>query len=201
MEGTFSNGINQWQPAPKAISRAANREPSTASTLQIAGWRIIELPWRFHLKRDFTLISADFPLGPAVASVDRMTLWKQGRPPRMPGAVVLRHNFVVGPLHQSAITGEESQLFFCARCRWRFLLSRSRVVVLDDHGAVMSGADADARFDSFERGPCPALESMYGTSTADVAPRSRVVKLRSPGQRRDSLRLVPKSRGISGPGF
>jgi hypothetical protein len=102
------------------------------------------------------------------------------------GENALRHNFVVGPLHESAIAGGPGHLYFCARCRWRFLVSRAGIVVLDDDGEVMSGPEADARFESFECGPCPALVAMNLERPA-IAPKPASAERRRYSSPRSAL--------------
>jgi hypothetical protein len=119
-----------------------------------------------------------------------MTLPRFARLSKMRRVAALHHNFVVGPLHQSTLTGEKCHLFFCARCRGRFLVSRSGVVVLDDDGAVMKGADAATRFDSFENGPCPALEAMNREIPVVATAPPPAQKRRSSVPRAALLRLV-----------
>ena len=76
----------------------------------------------------------------------------------------LRHEFVIGPLCDTALFRSKARLYYCIRCRWHFLVSEKKVVVLDDDGHPMAGTDSSARFDTFAEGPCPALvelESRY----------------------------------------
>ena len=76
----------------------------------------------------------------------------------------LRHEFVIGPLCDTALFRSKARLYYCIRCRWHFLVSEKKVVVLDDEGHPMAGTDSSARFDTFAEGPCPALvelESRY----------------------------------------
>lgn len=93
-----------------------------------------------------------------------MKLWESDifRPPRhAPG---LRHEFVIGPLCDTALFRHKARLYYCIRCRWHFLVCEKKVVVLDEDRRPMAGPDSSARFDTFAEGPCPALtelESKY----------------------------------------
>jgi hypothetical protein len=109
---------------------------------------------------------------------------------------ILRHEFAIGPLHQSSIFKRKARLYFCIRCEWRFLVSGSKVAVLDDHDNPMTGAESLRRFNSFAAGPCPALNEETPRPSSDAgAPklpvREKIVPIRSPAV------LVPAARGVS----
>ena len=86
-----------------------------------------------------------------------MKLWESHflRPQRHAPSV--RHEFVIGPFCDSALFRRKARLYYCIRCRWQFLVSEKKVVVLDNDGHPMAGADSSARFNTFAEGPCPAL--------------------------------------------
>src|ERR1700733_9267991 len=69
----------------------------------------------------------------------------------------VRHQFVIGPLCDSALFRRKARRYYCIRCNWHFLVGEKKVVVLDNDGHPMAGADSSARFDTFAEGPCPAL--------------------------------------------
>jgi hypothetical protein len=167
--------------------------------MQFARARIIETPVQAGSSREYPRFSVALALGPCFAPVGRVIMKIPTRPSKMLSADALRHNFVVGPLHKSDVTGEDSHLFFCARCRWRFLVSDSGVVVLGDDGGVMSGSGADLRFDSFERGPCPALEAMNREWSPIAAPPPSAKRPRFRDRHAAVLRLVAQGVRSSGP--
>jgi hypothetical protein len=69
----------------------------------------------------------------------------------------LRHEFVIGPLCDSPLFRQKARLYYCIRCRWHFLVSEKKVVVLDEDRHPIVGPDSAARFNTFAEGPCPAL--------------------------------------------
>lgn len=89
----------------------------------------------------------------------------------------LRHAFVIGPLCDSELFAGKARLYYCIRCRWRFLVGEGRIAVLDDGGTPMTGNESSLRFASFEEGPCPAL-------TAFAADAIALINARPPSSRR-----------------
>jgi hypothetical protein len=197
--GTLSDGISRWQPSSSAAvsaveSRAVRRADTAICRLAHHRNRSNYGPNpRYRLIFQWSWAWSRFCL------IHGMTLPRFARPSKMRRVGALRHNFVVGPLHPSALTGENSQLFFCARCRWRFLVSRAGVVVVANDGNAMKGADADSRFDSFENGPCPALEAMNREFSVVAAAPPPVQKRRSSVPRAALLPLIPQPRRSSSP--
>ncbi|HTT74660.1 MAG TPA: hypothetical protein VMF50_01610 [Candidatus Binataceae bacterium] len=78
----------------------------------------------------------------------------------------LRHSFAIGPLGDSYLFNGRARLYYCTRCRWNFLVSGSRVAVIDDDGRPISGEVANVKFQSFEDGPCPVLQGLIAEFTA-----------------------------------
>jgi hypothetical protein len=184
-------------PHPPQLTQALLR----GAAVQFAAGRIIEIALGANRNGAFSLFSADLFLVRILPIPDRMFLSFSTRSSKKRAAYTLRHNFVVGPRTASAITGELSQLFYCARCRWRFLVSRSGVVVLHDDGSVMTGPEADSRFASFECGPCPALEVLDPTRSAPAAAPLSFEAPRLRGRRAAWLRPVPRPVRRFGPKF
>ena len=86
-----------------------------------------------------------------------MKLWKSHtfRPERR--ASSFRHEFVIGPMCDSALFRQKARLYYCVRCNWRFLVCGATVVVLDQDGHPLDNPDSSARFATFAEGPCPML--------------------------------------------
>jgi len=87
-----------------------------------------------------------------------MKLWgSQLFRPQRQATTSLRHEFVIGPLCDSALFGRKARLYYCMRCNWRFMVCEKSVVVLDEGDHPIAGADSSTRFATFAEGPCPAL--------------------------------------------
>jgi hypothetical protein len=72
-----------------------------------------------------------------------------------------RHEFVIGPLSNSPLFRRKARVYYCMRCKWQFLVSEKRVVVLGEDGTPLTNnIDSAGRFDTFEEGPCPALAAL-----------------------------------------
>ena len=71
-----------------------------------------------------------------------------------------RHEFVLGPVCDSSLFRRKARLYYCVRCKWRFLVCENRVSVLDQYGKPLPAADSTKRFNTFEEGPCPALTAL-----------------------------------------
>jgi hypothetical protein len=87
----------------------------------------------------------------------------------------LRHEFVIGPRCDSSLFAEKARVYYCIRCRWNFLVCRSRVAVLDERGNPLTGTESSDRFNTFEEGPCPVLKALTSdvpseTGIAAIAP-------------------------------
>ena len=78
----------------------------------------------------------------------------------------LRHEFVIGPRCDSSLFAEKARVYYCVRCRWNFLVCRSRVAVLDERGNPLTGTESSDRFNTFEEGPCPVLEALTSPEAA-----------------------------------
>jgi hypothetical protein len=128
-------------------------------------------------------------------------LWKKlfgVVPPR--GA--LRHSFVIGPLYQSLLFEGKARLYYCTGCRWSFLVSGATVAALDESGNPIARAEGDARFATFEEGPCPA--AVDSRSEVDIAmtphsPLNASTPARSAGARRVNP-IPPRLISIPGTG-
>jgi len=80
----------------------------------------------------------------------------------------LRHQFVIGPLCDTELCEGKARLYYCAKCKWCFLVCGSRVAVLDEDGSPLVGEDNLRRFNTFEEGPCPVLETFASAALANV---------------------------------
>jgi hypothetical protein len=110
------------------------------------------------------VISRHFPLVRKMPYPLFMKLWESHtfRPQRR--ASNFRHQFVIGPMCDSALFRKKARLYYCIRCNWRFLVSGGTVVVLDEDGHPLDNSDSSDRFATFAEGPCPVLteiESRY----------------------------------------
>ena len=130
-----------------------------------------------------------------------MKFWESHNGSTQRHAASMRHEFVIGPLCDSALFRRKARLYYCIRCRWHFLVSEKKVAVLDDDGHPMAGADSSARFNTFAEGPCPALaelESRY--------PMKAYIVYLKPERKSDehsslATRNVPVENGWPGPLF
>jgi hypothetical protein len=109
------------------------------------------------------VISRHFPLVRKMPYLFFVKFWESHtfRPQRHASS---RHEFVIGPMCDSALFRQPARLYYCIRCNWRFLVCEATVVVLDEDGHPLAGADSSTRFATFAEGPCPALteiESRY----------------------------------------
>ena len=165
-------------------------------------------PLKERLGRRFALISVGIATVWNLRWQKDMKLWRKDE--ESPGRVTasLRHDFVIGPLSFSDLLGRPAQLYHCVRCKWSFMVSASKVVVLDEHQQPIVGAESLRRFNSFAQGPCPALEILVSDVAAidrapRVAPRNgqgeagRIAPLRIPASAarpRSGLRLLGRMR-------
>jgi len=75
----------------------------------------------------------------------------------------LKHNFVIKFLKKPGLFQPQPYLYFCVRCRFRYLVNQTRgtVVAVDSEGKPLSEPENSARIATFSQGPCPALEPLY----------------------------------------
>lgn len=99
-----------------------------------------------------------------------MKLWKSHGAASDRDERNLRHEFVIGPLHYSGLSSNKARLYYCTKCKWLFLVSNSKVAVLDQDGSPLIGDDSLARFKTFEEGPCPVLEAFAVASSLKPIP-------------------------------
>ena len=85
----------------------------------------------------------------------------------------MRHEFVIGPLCDSALFGRKARLYYCVQCKWSFLVCGSKFAVLDESGSRSNGDESSRRFVTFEK-PCPVLEAFASESLAEDSTTSRV---------------------------
>lgn len=77
-----------------------------------------------------------------------------------------RHQFVIGPQRDINLPSGRGRLYYCYKCKWRFLVCGSKVAVLDEHGAPLIGDQAIERFSTLEEGPCPVMEAFAALMVA-----------------------------------
>ena len=81
-----------------------------------------------------------------------------------------RHLFVIGPPRDANLPAVKGRLYYCYRCKWRFLVCGSKIAVLDEDGKPLFGEQALERFNTFEQGPCPVMEAFAASSVAGDLP-------------------------------
>ena len=77
-----------------------------------------------------------------------------------------RHLFVIGPPRDANLPAVKGRLYYCYRCKWRFLVCGSKIAVLDEDGKPLFGDQALERFNTFEEGPCPVMEAFAASRVA-----------------------------------
>ena len=80
----------------------------------------------------------------------------------------MRHDLVIGPLCDSALFGRKARVYYSIRCKWSFLVSGSKVAVLDEWGKPLVGDESFGRFSALERDHCPVLEAFALESLAET---------------------------------
>ena len=88
----------------------------------------------------------------------------------------LRHDFLIGPLAGNALVLRRARVYYCARCKWNFIVCENRIAALDGNGNPIGGDEGHRRFKTFGDGPCPALaqSNLAAPQAADnknVSPR------------------------------
>jgi hypothetical protein len=109
--------------------------------------------------------------GPAIAIGKFMNL-RYSPSTAGPRSMATRHEFVIGPRCQHAAFKQETRLYYCIHCKWRFLVCGSQVAVLDEDGTPLVGQESLQRFKTFEEGPCSVLEAfasaaLFGVGSVD----------------------------------
>jgi hypothetical protein len=97
-----------------------------------------------------------------------MNLWRKGESSRSQRAIRLKHDVVIGPQRHSDLFGRPARLYYCVRCKWRFLVCASTVAILDEDERPLAGEESLRRFNTFAQGPCPVLEAFVAAALADV---------------------------------
>ena len=94
-----------------------------------------------------------------------------------------RHEFVIGPLCETGLSGQKARLYHCRLCQWSFLVCGSRVAVVDERGEPIAAAESLSRFSTFEAGPCPVLASFAAVADPDLSLPLLRAKFRELGSR------------------
>ena len=93
-----------------------------------------------------------------------MNLWRISANPRR--AIRLKHDFAIGPQRYSEVFGRPARLYYCIRCKWRFMVCGCKVAVLDGDGRPLVGEESLRRFNTLGDGPCPVLEAFVSAALA-----------------------------------
>jgi hypothetical protein len=92
-----------------------------------------------------------------------------------PGRSNFRHEFVIGPPRDNPLFSRRGRLYYCYRCKWSFLVCDSEVVVVDDRGNPLTGAEGIRRFDTFAEGACPVFAALAPVPEKAALPQLRGV--------------------------
>jgi len=112
---------------------------------------------RASLADEFGLRCRSFSIGPRIALSISVNFWKDRAAASERCSRIVRHEFVIGPLCDSNLcSGKAARLYYCTECKWRLLVSGSRVAVLDEDGSPIAGEES---INVFEENPCPVLEA------------------------------------------
>jgi hypothetical protein len=95
----------------------------------------------------------------------------------------LRHDFLISPLAESAIVSKRARVYYCARCKWNFLVCEKRIAALDGDGNPIGGDEGRRRFETFGDGPCPAL-AQSNVAAPQAADNKRVSPRRNSNESR-----------------
>ena len=88
------------------------------------------------------------------------------------------HELVIGPLCDDSLFSRKARLYFCMKCKQRFLVCGDRYALLDRRGNVMATIAAQDRSDSLEQALCPARDLKQPTPPV----KAFIVHLRPPGR-------------------
>jgi hypothetical protein len=140
-------------------------------------------------------IPRHFPLVRKMPYPFLMKFWESQTFRPLRHAPSFRHEFVIGPMCDSALFLQKARLYYCIRCNWRFLVCETTVVVLDGDGHPLTGPDSSTRFATFAEGPCPALAELESRYPLEAA----VVNLK-PGRKSDERTTMATCNILVGPG-
>lgn len=95
-----------------------------------------------------------------------MNFWRKYARPQNDMSTRLKHEFVIGPQRHSELFQRAARLYFCIRCKSRFLVCKNTVVVLDQNESPIAGEEGLRQFNTFEEGPCPVLSALAQAAPA-----------------------------------
>lgn len=72
----------------------------------------------------------------------------------------LQHEFVIGPLCDNPLFPRPARAYYCIRCRWKFLVCGSSVLMLDERGNPLTRSEISSRFDVFDESLCPVFKAL-----------------------------------------
>src|ERR1700722_16885056 len=88
-------------------------------------------------------------------SKERMNFWSKLATPQSPAR--LKHELVVGPYRQNEPFDRPARLYYCAQCKWSFVVCGRAIAILDENGDRVA-EDSLRRFNSPTERTCPVLE-------------------------------------------
>ena len=109
---------------------------------------------------------------------------------------VMRHNFAIKVLDRlPGLFQPHRYLYYCARCKWSFLVNdggRGVLTPIDSNGRRIDGDEATRRAATFALGPCPSLQILQlvprrdeqtrpATAAKDPVPIPLELRLRAAG--------------------
>jgi len=116
---------------------------------------------------DSLMLTRRFQTGSRIAASTDMWLWKLNHNASKSNANSLEHRFVLGPLRPHRLFSKPARLYYCRRCRWSFLVSGRKVVVLNTTGDILADPEDQRRLDTFPEGSCPVLEALSHDAEKD----------------------------------
>jgi hypothetical protein len=121
-----------------------------------------------------------------------MKLWKARSGALEWREKTVQHEFVIGPLCDSALFGRKARLYYCVQCKWSFLVCGSKFAVLDESGNRFNGDESSRRSVTFEK-PCPVLEAFASEFLGEVLAPSGMLPRTEPSTDAQTLQ---NDRGI-----
>jgi hypothetical protein len=108
---------------------------------------------------------------------------------------IMRHSFAIKVLDRlPGLFQPHRYLYYCARCKWAFLVNdgaRGVLTAIDSNGLAIDGDEAARRAATFALGPCPSLqilrlvprrdEQTQSATAEDPVPIPLALRLRAAG--------------------
>ena len=89
---------------------------------------------------------------------------------------IMRHSFAIKVLDRlPGLFQPHRYLYYCARCKWAFLVNdgaRGVLTAIDSNGLAIGADEAARRAATFALGPCPALKILQLVPRRDERARS-----------------------------